>query len=706
MATSESDDFESADEELNARTKRINRSKKYNSIGSDSDDDIDYIPVQYHTPMKKSSKGESKNSNQSNKSALEQHKTSDKSSTEVKKATDNNETAEKDSNSVQPKKENSVNADSEISLEGQDNSKKSSEILQSGMSSIKQVSNNEKSKSAINRRSRPDRQKKPKESLGTKKLGATKIDKLPDVKETTFNEVKNKGGSEGKPAQLTQECCEEPGEQNLQEELKKATEKNESQKKYSKTNNKDLETMPEELLSNLKFKDIFKPHGWESMGDAVKLPDDLSDDKYHPVLDKLSSANNEQTDINDSWSSWGSWGMSSLLNTASAGVSTLTSHVSQGLSILEETMGIPEPEVFIKEETPTEEKSKSEEKDSSNLTEEINEEKKNAQESPIQYLPSFGFGNFMSSVSSITKLVETTSSKVIAGGLDTLEVIGKKTMEVLQEGDPGLKKKRAFFLNEGDKPILSQILREAKEKAEVEEKSIEEKQLARKVHFESLFDDYQGLVHLEALEMLSKQCNIKIQQRLVNLDGVELQELQETLDEVKELCDLGDEEEEDDDNQKEKDFEQKLDKACKDLGVSIKYNKLIDIWNDMISRIPPPDSKDSHKELFQKAIAALAQFTAYCVERFHKTAELLLIKPHRSTVNEADSLVQLTKTLSSQIGSIASLYCDRLNEFKDDNEKAEIKSNITTITLEATNASSYVQEAFRLLIPILQVGAV
>ena len=60
----------------------------------------------------------------------------------------------------------------------------------------------------------------------------------------------------------------------------------------------------------------------------------------------------------------------------------------------------------------------------------------------------------------------------MSGGLDTLEAIGKKTMEVLQEGDPGLKKKRAFFINESDKPNLSQILREAKEKAENVEKTI------------------------------------------------------------------------------------------------------------------------------------------------------------------------------------------------------------------------------------------
>ena len=103
----------------------------------------------------------------------------------------------------------------------------------------------------------------------------------------------------------------------------------------------------------------------------------------------------------------------------------------------------------------------------------------------------------------------------------------------------------------------------------------------------------------------------------------------------------------------------------------------------MNSQISSPESKElSQRELYQKAISALAQFTAYSVERFHKTAELLLIKERRSTVNEADSLVQLTKTLSSQIESIAYLYCNILKTMKDESDKSEIKSNITTIFLE------------------------
>lgn len=104
-------------------------------------------------------------------------------------------------------------------------------------------------------------------------------------------------------------------------------------------------------------------------------------------------------------------------------------------------------------------------------------------------------------------------------------------------------------------------------------------------------------------------------------------------------------------------------------------------WCEINSQFSLPQSK-AHREIFQNAISSLAQFTAYSVERFHKTAELLLIKPRRSTVNEADSLVQLTKTLSSQIGSIANLFCNKLNEFKEETDKSEVNSSITTINLE------------------------
>ncbi|XP_071572796.1 protein FAM114A2 isoform X2 [Temnothorax nylanderi] len=450
-----------------------------------------------------------------------------------------------------------------------------------------------------------------------------------------------------------------------------------------------------EEISKTQVAEVFQPEGWEGLGDDIELPDELTEEKLQPVLQRLSLANKDE--IQDegslgSWGTWGNWGVTSLINTATASVSTLTSHVSQGLTLLEGTIGAQDPS------DPTElEKIK---QDAVAATDDAQPE---IQEQEGRSYGSFGFGNLMSGVSSITKLVESTGSKVMTGGLDTLEAIGKKTMEVLQEGDPGLKKKRAFFMNEPEKPNLSQILREAKEKAETEEKTIEERELARKVHFESLFDDYQGLVHLEALEMLSKQSTMKIQQYLIELDMSDLTSVQETLEEIKELCDLGDEDDEDKDN---KDLKSRLENACHELGVDITYEKLYSVWTETENYLAS-SSTHTDQEIFQNAISTLAQFTAFSVERFHKTAELLLIKERRSTVNEADALVQLTNILSDQISLLANSFCNTLNQFAETAEKPNnVNANITTIFLEAANANSYIQDAFRLLIPILQVGAI
>lgn len=104
--------------------------------------------------------------------------------------------------------------------------------------------------------------------------------------------------------------------------------------------------MPEELKSNKKFKEVFQPEGWEGLGDDVELPDELTEEKLQPVLQRLSLANKEEGKDESSlgsWGNWGNWGVTSLINTATASVSTLTSHVSQGLTLLEGTMGVQDP---------------------------------------------------------------------------------------------------------------------------------------------------------------------------------------------------------------------------------------------------------------------------------------------------------------------------------------------------------------------------
>ncbi|XP_013141079.1 PREDICTED: protein FAM114A2-like [Papilio polytes] len=295
---------------------------------------------------------------------------------------------------------------------------------------------------------------------------------------------------------------------------------------------------------------------------------------------------------NEGWG-WG-WGMDSILSTATAGITNLTSQVSQGIStVLETSIGAPDPEELARKTSQgAENKCKTEE----NLPKEVNNEK---QEDVKNSEAQFQFGSLLSGV---TKFVETTGTKVLAGGLDTLETIGKKTMEVLQDGDPGLVKKRAMLgLDAADKPVLSQVLREAKAKADEEDRIKEQKREAKEVHYETLFDDFEGLVHLEALEMLSRQVSMRIEERI---------------------------------------------------------------------RVADPSKRQDIKETLQQVAVSL-----------------------------------MTVVITKHIGDIATLFTARLNSITDE-DKEQISNHITNIFLEADNSCKYIQNAFQLALPIIQIGAV
>ena len=69
-----------------------------------------------------------------------------------------------------------------------------------------------------------------------------------------------------------------------------------------------------------------------------------------------------------------------------------------------------------------------------------------------------GAGSFLSGFGmlGLTSMVQTTGIDLVSGGLDALEFIGKKTMDVLAEGDPGLRHKREKLTGKG--PSLSQVI--------------------------------------------------------------------------------------------------------------------------------------------------------------------------------------------------------------------------------------------------------
>lgn len=47
---------------------------------------------------------------------------------------------------------------------------------------------------------------------------------------------------------------------------------------------------------------------------------------------------------------------------------------------------------------------------------------------------------------------------------------------------------------------------------------------------------FSGLIHLESLELLSKQCQMKLHNVLLSYSGTQLTDIQDKLEQIKELC--------------------------------------------------------------------------------------------------------------------------------------------------------------------------
>lgn len=415
------------------------------------------------------------------------------------------------------------------------------------------------------------------------------------------------------------------------------------------------------------------------------------------VLDKLSLGQTGQsTGGGWGWKPWG--GISSFISTATESVASLTSQVSHGISTaIESGMGVPDPAEMARQDL---------------AEQSIKKQQQQQQNEPADQQASqsaksgSSLGGFVTGVSQI-------SSKVITGGLDTLEGIGKKTMNMLQENDPGLMSKRKLLgLDGSDKrPVLSQMLREAKEKSEDKERNMQQLQKSlykKQLHFETLFDDYCGLVHLEALEMLSQQSKLKLESLMVPLSGKALKELQETMVEVQELCELPDQDDEEsaDGTHSAEDLERRLTAAFDDMETKVDLSDLVEIWRKDLHFLST-DNPRSAQELHDRALHSLAHTTALAVNRMHKLAELLIIQEHHSTVNEADALAQLAIALCWHLGGVAARFGSMLSDEKMFviTDEEDPNGLITSIFLEGTNSTLYIQNAFQLFVPILQLGA-
>lgn len=146
----------------------------------------------------------------------------------------------------------------------------------------------------------------------------------------------------------------------------------------------------------------------------------------------------------------GGWGslfggvMSTVLNTATE----LTSTVTHGL---DKVIGVPDPEEMARINASQEARLKAQQQQEPDVktNEKENDDDDERSLTPTKAGPVFGL-NLVNNVTSL-------GSKVLNTGLDTLEGIGKKTMNILQENDPLLKNKIKKLGLEKEKCNLTEV---------------------------------------------------------------------------------------------------------------------------------------------------------------------------------------------------------------------------------------------------------
>ncbi|NWR62654.1 NXP20 protein, partial [Bucorvus abyssinicus] len=459
--------------------------------------------------------------------------------------------------------------------------------------------------------------------------------------------------------------------------------------------------------------------------DAEPESEETLHEQSSPATDSSSKASK--------WGAWGTWGRS-LLSSASATVghgitavkekagTTLGIHNASSTSL--ETAEPPASETPIIQPGDCLDQSSSENMPSS---------------------PSSGSRGMLSA---ITNAVQNTGKSVLSGGLDALEFIGKTTMNVLAESDPGFKRTKTLMARTVS---LSQLLREAKEK----EKQRRAQQVAveRTAHYGLLFDEFQGLSHLEALEILSNESEAQIQSYLATLDGEQLETVKNDLIAIKEI--FVPKESDDEVVQVEKavlfflpadmgeEFVSMLTELLFELHIAATPDKLNKArkkaheWLEEASFSTPADMEEKLKknpgepgeektekedkidsdkteadknktveEIYMLSIESLAEVTARCIEQLHKVAELILHgqEVEKTAQDQAKVLTNLTSAMCNEVSSLSKKFSDTLTAAGSSMKAEVLNPIVNSVLLEGCNSTTYIQDAFQLLLPVLQIS--
>ncbi|XP_063611827.1 trichohyalin-like isoform X2 [Penaeus indicus] len=423
---------------------------------------------------------------------------------------------------------------------------------------------------------------------------------------------------------------------------------------------------------------------------------------------------------------WGGWG-TSLLSAAS----TFTREVGRGvgtvMETVEGTLGVPDPETLAREiaerdKEIMEKLAKSEQSPSREKTPDANAEAEepesektgdtpssgsapsNQTEGNAGYVPSYGLGGLSSLgslVSGVSGALETASSKVLLGGLDTLEVIGRKAMTVIQEGDPGLRKKRAFLTS--SKPNLSMILQDARQRAAQEESDQrdgihnKESGLFQRPNFDQAWENTEGPVHVEALSLVAKQCESKMNTLLQSMPPYLVDRIQKSNLSIKKTCEM------DEESQLEGDFATHVTKIVSQIRLPLHSQKIREAWagvEETASLIEEKKNLDwaaVEKEVYLSLALLIAQLAALT----HKGSELALITPGADPHAIANSFRELSCLVCAGMENTVDNICGIITA-KASAADPDVNNTITNMYLQGASGNSCVQEGMMFLSSVLQ----
>ncbi|XP_013912437.1 PREDICTED: protein NOXP20 [Thamnophis sirtalis] len=293
------------------------------------------------------------------------------------------------------------------------------------------------------------------------------------------------------------------------------------------------------------------------------------------------------------------------------------------------------------------------------------------------------------------------------------------------------------------------MLREAKEKEK--QRLAQQATMEPTAHYGVLFDEFQGLSHLEALEILSNESEAKVRSYLASLEGEELEAAKKVLIAIKAVfLSQGSETQDKEITKDARDefittltellFElhlaatpDKLNKARKKAYVALEAASLSTSGD--LEENPPGQTKEADdeivemqvteeksqvgepertetrrtetvEELYMLSIESLAEVTARCIEQLHKLAELILHgqEVEKPALDQARGLTNLTNTMCNEVSSLSQQFSHVLTSVGSDKKAEILNPMVNSVLSEGCNSTAYIQDAFQLLLPVLQIS--